>query len=80
MESAAPRRSIRLLARAAGLVPRERVELSWRYVFPDEEALARAMLAPGPVAEAIVDALAPFRTPAGGYRLENEWHTLVASA
>jgi hypothetical protein len=32
------------------------------------------------VAKAIVEALAPYRTRAGGYRLENEWHYLVARA
>ncbi len=62
------------------------------YEFPDEETLARAMLAPGLIVEligiigeeavrsAIVEALAPYRTSSGGYRLENEWHTLIASA
>ena len=50
------------------------------------------MLAPGPMVEAvqrfgedavrraILTSLAPFRTPTGGYRLENEWHYLVAAA
>ena len=28
----------------------------------------------------LLEALAPFRTAGGGYRLENEWHTLVATA
>ena len=32
------------------------------------------------VREAIVDAMAPFRTPDGGYRLENEWRYLIAAA
>ncbi len=32
------------------------------------------------LANAIADSLAPFRTPHGGYRLENEWHFLIASA
>jgi hypothetical protein len=31
------------------------------------------------VKAAILEALAPFRTP-DGYRLENEWHFLIASA
>ena len=28
----------------------------------------------------LLEALAPFRTAGGGFRLENEWHTLVATA
>jgi hypothetical protein len=32
------------------------------------------------VRTAIIEALAPYRTPTGGYRLENEWHYLLASA
>ena len=28
----------------------------------------------------IVDALAPYRTPEAGYRLESEWHYVVARA
>ena len=60
--------------------------------FPDEEMLARAMLAPGLIVDligvvgeeavrtAIIDALVPYRAPNGTYRLENEWHTLIASA
>jgi hypothetical protein len=39
----------------------------------------------GPAREAevrdeIVEALAPYRTPSGGYRLENESHFMVARA
>jgi SAM-dependent methyltransferase len=80
------------MAGAAGLTPQSAFDLSWPYEFPDEAALARAMLAPGlmvelvetvgeePVREAIVEALAPYRTPEGGYRLENEWHFVIASA
>lgn len=79
------------IARDAGLVPLEAFDLTWAYEFPDEQALGRAMLSPGMVAIAlrsadedtlrsgIVEALSPYRTP-DGYRLENEWHYLVASA
>ena len=54
--------------------------------------MARAMLAPAGIAKLvgasredevgkeIVKALEPYRTPAGAYRLENEWHYLVARA
>jgi SAM-dependent methyltransferase len=80
------------IAGAAGLEPESAFDVSWAYEFADDEVLARAMLAPGlvmelleavdeePVRAAIVEALAPFKRPDGGYRLENEWHTLIASA
>jgi SAM-dependent methyltransferase len=80
------------MAGQAGLTPWSAYDVSWAFEFPDEETLARAMLAPGmivelinavgerPVREAIVDGLEPYRTPTGGYRLTNEWHTLIASA
>lgn len=80
------------IADRAGLAPRSAFDLSWAYEFPDDDALARAMLAPGliidlvdavgeaPVREATVAALSPYRDPNGGYRLTNEWHTLLATA
>jgi SAM-dependent methyltransferase len=80
------------LAADAGLAPESVFDTRWAYEFADEDALARAMLAVGLVVallqrapeeatrRAIVDALAPYRTPDGGYRLENEWHYLVARA
>jgi SAM-dependent methyltransferase len=80
------------MAAQAGLAPGSAFDISWAYEFPDEDALARAMLAPGVIVDvvaavgedavrsAIVEALAPHRTPGGGYRLVNEWHTLIASA
>jgi SAM-dependent methyltransferase len=80
------------IAAAAGLRPESAFDISWAYEFPDEETLARAMLSPGLIVElmevvgeealrtAIVGALAPYRLPDDGYRLENEWHTLIALA
>jgi SAM-dependent methyltransferase len=80
------------IASAAGLTPASTFDVSWAYEFADGEELGRAMLAPagiadlvGPAREAevqrqIVEALAQFRTPGGGYRLENEFHFVVASA
>jgi SAM-dependent methyltransferase len=80
------------LAAEAGLEPQSSFDLSWAYEFADDEELGRAMLAPmglgdlvGPAREdevrrQIVEALAPCRTPQGGYRLENEFHVLIASA
>jgi SAM-dependent methyltransferase len=80
------------LASAAGLRPQEAFDLTWAYEYADSETLGRAMMAPagvsvlvGPEREeevrvAIVEGLAPFRTAAGGYRLENEFHFLIAAA
>jgi hypothetical protein len=80
------------IAAEAGLVPRSSFDLSWAYEYADEDELARAMLSPaglgelvGPerrdeVQRQIVEALAPCRTPEGGYRLENEFHFVIASA
>ncbi len=76
----------------AGLEPRYAFDLSYAFEYPDEPTLVRGQLSPGPVqvavAEAgeervrsvIAEALAPFRRPDGSYRLENEWHFLVARA
>ena len=76
----------------AGLLPREAFDLVWADEFRDEQALGRAMLSPGNVAVAlrsapeatlrdgIVEALAPYRSTDGSYRLENEWHFLIATA
>jgi SAM-dependent methyltransferase len=79
------------IAEAAGLEPREAFDVRWAYVYEDDEALLRGMLAAGGVGEAagereaevgaaLLEVLAPFRTADGSYRLENEWHTLVATA
>ena len=79
------------LASAAGLATKEAFDVSWAYVYEDEDALADGFLAAGGVGEAagdrepevrraLIDVLAPFRTDDGGYRLENAWHFLVAIA
>jgi SAM-dependent methyltransferase len=80
------------IATAAGLAPEDAFDVSWAFEYADEEALARAMLSPGLVVEAIRDfgeetvrdaivtSLEPYRTEEGGYRLRNEWHYLVARA
>ena len=80
------------IASAAGLTPKESYDVSWAYVYDDDEALLRGLLAAGGVGDAagvdreaelragLLEVLAPFRDASGGYRLENEWHTLVATA
>jgi SAM-dependent methyltransferase len=79
------------LATAAGLTPASTFDVSWPFVYRDDDDLARGLLAAGGVGDAagpceaevraaLLDVLAPFRAPDGGYRLENEWHFLVARA
>jgi SAM-dependent methyltransferase len=84
--------ALEALAVEAGLTPVEAFVSSWAYVYPDEQALARALVAPvglavlaGPEREdeikaAIVEGLAPFRTADGRYRLDNEYRYLIARA
>jgi SAM-dependent methyltransferase len=78
------------LASAAGLVPEETFDLSWPYVYEDDDALVRSMLSAASigdaagdrepeVAAALVDVLAPYRKADGSYWLENEWHYLVTT-
>jgi SAM-dependent methyltransferase len=77
------------LAAEAGLRPQTAYDVSWAYEIADGEALGRAMISAGglsvaageredEVRQAIVEALAPYRQADGSYRLENEWHTLIA--
>jgi SAM-dependent methyltransferase len=80
------------VASNAGLTPQQSFDLTWAFEYPDAETLGRAMMAPagiavlvGPEREeevrtAIVEGLARYRTPEGGYRLENEFHFVIARA
>jgi SAM-dependent methyltransferase len=80
------------MATRAGLTPEEAFDTRWAYEFPDEETLGRVLVAPAGIAalvgperegelkKAIVDGLASYRTPERGYRLENEYRTLIARA
>jgi SAM-dependent methyltransferase len=80
------------LARQAGLTPTRPAGFSTRWTYPDHATMLRAHLSSGPAAKAIKqvgkervaaalgDAIAPFRTPAGGYELENSWCYLLAAA
>jgi SAM-dependent methyltransferase len=84
--------ALETLANEADLTPVETFVSSWAYSYPDEETLARALVAPaglavlaGPEREdeikaAIVEGLAPFRTADGGYLLDNEYRYLIARA
>jgi SAM-dependent methyltransferase len=84
--------ALETLAVAAGLTPEREFDATWTFEYPDEDTLGRAMVAvaglailAGPEREdelrtAIVDGLAPYRGPDGGYRLSNEYRFLIASA
>jgi ubiquinone/menaquinone biosynthesis C-methylase UbiE len=80
------------LVRRAGLTARRAAEFITQWQYPDRDTMLRATLSSGPAAKAIKqvgedrvtvalgDALAPFRTAAGGYALENSWRYLLAAA
>ena len=80
------------LATQAGLTPVRAFDCTWAYEYPDEDAVARGMLSAGglsviaeqvggdTVRDAIIEGFAPYRTESGRYRLENEWHSLLATA
>jgi SAM-dependent methyltransferase len=79
------------LATQAGLVPDTAFDDRWAYEFADEESMSRAMLSAGgfgaivgdrqdEARAAVLEALAVCRTPECGYRIENEWHFLIARA
>jgi hypothetical protein len=83
---------LKAMAAEAGLTPGSSFDTSWAYEYPDEDAMVRGMLAAGGLAfaaeaaggdvvrAAIIDSLSPYRADDGGYRLENEWHYVVARA
>jgi SAM-dependent methyltransferase len=80
------------LVHRAGLTASRAAEFSTRWEYPDRETALRAHLSSGPAAKAIKqvgqesvaaalgDAIAPFRTTAGGYTLTNNWRYLLAIA
>jgi SAM-dependent methyltransferase len=84
--------ALEALARQAGLAPRivETVACPWDY--PDEQSVLRGLLSSGPairaaqvkgedvVREAILKALAPFKTRSGGYYLSNHFRYMIAAA
>jgi SAM-dependent methyltransferase len=79
-------------AARGGLKPSERRELLCVWWFPDEETLLRDIKSTGfavraidsageqKVTEAIREAVAPYRTSDGGYRLENVFTYLIAES
>jgi SAM-dependent methyltransferase len=83
---------LRQLATQAGLTPESEFDATWAFEYPDADTLGRAMVAVAGLAviagpdreqelkQAIIDGLAPYRQPDGGYRLSNEYHYLLARA
>jgi SAM-dependent methyltransferase len=79
------------LAVRAGLIPAAAFDDRFAYEYADEESMSRAMLSAGgfgaivgdrqdEARAAVLEALAVCRTPTGGYRIENDWHFLIARA
>ena len=79
------------LAVQAGLIPDAAFDDRFAYEYADEESMTRAMLSAGgfgaivgdrqdEARAAVLEALAVCRTPACGYRIENDWHFLIARA
>ncbi len=80
------------IAEEANLTPETTFDIRYAFEYPDTDTLARRLLAPGLIVEAIrrsgeaavrdaiVTGLERYRTPEGSYRLENEWHFLIARA
>ena len=79
------------LAVQAGLIPDATFDDRFAYEYADEESMSRAMLSAGgfgaivgdrqdEARAAVLEALAVCRTPACGYRIENDWHFLIAHA
>ena len=79
------------LAVQAGLIPDAAFDDRFAYEYADEESMTRAMLSAGgfgaivgdrqdEARAAVLEALAVCRTPECGYRIENDWHFLIARA
>ena len=67
------------LAASAGLTVTERASAVTAWEYADGETALRGLLAPGPAVRAgMLEALAPFRTREGVYRLENTFVYVVA--
>ena len=80
------------LVTRAGLTPQDAFDVSWAFEFPDEDTMRRALVAPAGLAlligpdreeqfkDALAAGLATHRQPDGSYRLQNEYHFLIARA
>jgi SAM-dependent methyltransferase len=80
------------LVERAGLAPKNAADVEAPWEFPDLAVALRGMLSAGPAIRAIrvageeavgakvAEAIAPYRTSSGGYRLENSFRYLIAEA
>jgi hypothetical protein len=74
------------------LIPEELAEVDCPWQYPDEETVLRGLLSAGPAAramqasgeaavrDALLQALEPFKSPSGQYRLKNKYRYLIAKA
>jgi SAM-dependent methyltransferase len=84
--------ALEALASQAGLTPRQLEEVDTLWSYADEAMARRGLLSAGPavraiqlagepaVWEAVARAIAPLRTPSGGYVMRNKFRYLVAQA
>jgi SAM-dependent methyltransferase len=80
------------LMEQAGLTPTEQGEVACPFLYPDEEVAWKAISAAGPVVravghageakvrQAVLASLVPYRTSSGGYRQENIFRYVIATA
>ena len=78
------------LALQAGLAPGRVETVACPWIYPDEQTALLGLLSSGPairailakgedvVRDALLDALAPFKTPSGGYYLRNSFRYMIA--
>jgi hypothetical protein len=76
----------------AGLAPIERGAAQCPFEYPDAETAWRALSSAGPLIRAmcyageervkavVLESLAPYQTPLGGYRQENTFRFVIATA
>ena len=84
--------ALEALARQAGLTPHSVETVACPWTYPDEPTALRGLLASGPairaiqaqgediVRDAILTALAPFKTPSVGYDLSGSFRFVISSA
>jgi hypothetical protein len=80
------------IAIQTGLTPEQAFDTTWPVRYHDEDTLRRALVAPAGIAllvgpdheeqvkDEIAKGLERYRTEDGGYRLQNEYHFLIARA
>jgi len=84
--------ALKALAAQAGLTPALVADIACPFLYPDLETALRGLLSAGPIVRAmeqvgeasvraaVANALAPFALPEGGYRLENKFRYVIATA